>query len=160
MALLQTYSNIHRFGIKYTQDIYIIWRFFTAQISFGFFILTAAAPLLHFFLFSQSFAFLFVPSWTPMRSLALFVAILHRAAARAFSKGMSTGLWFVARRTANSGKRRCCCGGCSCCCCFHFVQYFKIINSTFVSFICCFGPPFTCQFIWLINSLPLHVHNS
>ena len=31
-------------------------------------------------------------SWAPMRSLALLVAILNRAAAHAFSKGMSTGL--------------------------------------------------------------------
>ena len=52
--------------------------------------------------------------WAPMRSLALFVAILHRAAALAFLKWMPTGLWCVARRTTNGGRRGRCCCGCSC----------------------------------------------
>ena len=133
------------------KDTKIISRFFYKMKMlcwFGWFILAAAAPLLLFFFFlSQSFAFLFVPSRTPMRSLALLVAILHRAAALAFPKGVPTRLWFVARRTTNGGmRRRCCCCGCSICYWFTFifVQSLKIFNSAIVSFVCCFGPPFTC----------------
>ena len=69
---------------------------------FGFFLLDAAAPLLLLLFFlSQSFALLFVPTWTPMRSLTLLVAILHRAAAPASLEFACAGLWFVARRTTN-----------------------------------------------------------
>ena len=83
----------NRIHIKHIKDtIYNLMIFTRSKISLRFFILAAAAPLLCFFLFSQSFAFLFVASWTPMHSLALLVAILHRVAAHAFSKGMSTGL--------------------------------------------------------------------
>ena len=136
----------NRIHIKHIKDtIYNLMIFTRSKISLRFFILAAAAPLLCFFLFSQSFAFLFVPSWTPMRALTLFVAILHRAAAHASLEFAGAGLWFAARRTTN-GKRRCCCCGCRCCWwfAFLFIQYFKIVNSVLVSFVCCFGPPFTC----------------
>ena len=68
-----------------------------SKILFGFFILTASTPLLFLFLFFQSFAFLFVATWTPMRSLALFVAILNRAAAQASLEFAGAGLWVAAR---------------------------------------------------------------
>ena len=98
-----------------------------------------------FSLLLQSYAHLLVPPWAPMCSLALFVAILHRAAAHAFSKGLPTGLWCVARRTTNGGRRRYCCCWCSgCWSTFHSVQSFKILNSRRLPFICCFCPPCTC----------------
>ena len=140
MWMLNVHTDIWHlmfcFGSVYIRLLLLFWCF----------VLAAAAPLLFFSLLSQSFALLLVASWTPMRSLTLRVAILHRAAALAFSKCMSTGLWCVARRTTNGGRSSCCRCGCSCCCWFTFlfVQYFKTFNSFFVSFVCCFGPPFTC----------------
>ena len=80
---------------------YYLFRDFTREIypqpvERLFYLLCAAAPFF-FVLLSQSLAFLLMSPWTPMRSLALFVAILNRAAAPALWKSMSTGLWFVAR---------------------------------------------------------------
>ena len=76
-TLIHNHVNVQRFGKGYkdyfeillpNEIFMLIWMFY-----FGCCFLPSLL-LSCFFLFSQSFAFLFVPSWTtPMRSLALFV---------------------------------------------------------------------------------------
>ena len=116
MFLLEIFMRVHKCTQVHRVYMYVMYvltpvptilqlRVYTATVVqrlsitsiFHFVLGAAAAALLVFSVFFQSFACLFVSTCFPMPSLTLLVAILNRVAACALLKFTCAGLWFVAR---------------------------------------------------------------